>query len=54
MTASKNVNDAGGSSSNSDGDYKVTTHEKLCSLTSTYDVLDFLGKGTFGQVTNGD
>ncbi|KAM4592875.1 homeodomain-interacting protein kinase 3 isoform 2-T2 [Odontesthes bonariensis] len=33
-----------------DGDYQVVQHEVLCSLKNTYEVLDFLGRGTFGQV----
>ncbi|XP_068717636.1 homeodomain-interacting protein kinase 3-like [Montipora capricornis] len=36
--------------SNSEGDYKVVLHEELCSATSRYEVLEFLGRGTFGQV----
>ncbi|XP_031566874.1 homeodomain-interacting protein kinase 2-like [Actinia tenebrosa] len=38
------------SHSNSEGDYKVVLHEELCSATSCYEVLEFLGRGTFGQV----
>ncbi|XP_051919418.1 homeodomain-interacting protein kinase 3 isoform X2 [Hippocampus zosterae] len=33
-----------------DGDYQVVQHEVLCSLKNKYEVLDFLGRGTFGQV----
>lgn len=33
-----------------DGDYQVVQHEVLCSMKNTYEVLDFLGRGTFGQV----
>lgn len=36
--------------SNNEGDYKVVPHEELCSATSRYEVLEFLGRGTFGQV----
>uniref|UniRef100_A0A8D0FCK6 Protein kinase domain-containing protein n=1 Tax=Strix occidentalis caurina TaxID=311401 RepID=A0A8D0FCK6_STROC len=36
--------------SNSKGDYQLVQHEVLCSMTSTYEVLEFLGRGTFGQV----
>lgn len=36
--------------SNSEGDYKVVLHEELSSATSRYEVLEFLGRGTFGQV----
>ncbi|XP_033751772.1 homeodomain-interacting protein kinase 2-like isoform X2 [Pecten maximus] len=40
------------SSSNTEGDYQLVQHEVLYSLTShnTYEVLEFLGRGTFGQV----
>lgn len=40
----------GGSSGSGDGDYHLVQHELLCSLKNTYEVLDFLGRGTFGQV----
>uniref|UniRef100_A0A673GBN0 non-specific serine/threonine protein kinase n=1 Tax=Sinocyclocheilus rhinocerous TaxID=307959 RepID=A0A673GBN0_9TELE len=40
----------GGNSGNGDGDYQLVQHELLCSLKNTYEVLDFLGRGTFGQV----
>lgn len=33
-----------------DGDYQLVQHEVLCSLKSSYEVLEFLGRGTFGQV----
>ncbi|XP_068947481.1 homeodomain-interacting protein kinase 3 isoform X7 [Petaurus breviceps papuanus] len=33
-----------------EGDYQLVQHEVLCSLKNTYEVLDFLGRGTFGQV----
>lgn len=33
-----------------DGDYQLVQHEVLCSAKNTYEVLDFLGRGTFGQV----
>ncbi|MGH0154909.1 UNVERIFIED_CONTAM: hypothetical protein FKN15_037550 [Acipenser sinensis] len=33
-----------------DGDYHLVQHEVLCSMKNTYEVLDFLGRGTFGQV----
>lgn len=35
---------------NVDGDYQLVQHEVLCSVKNTYEVLDFLGRGTFGQV----
>uniref|UniRef100_A0A674M9C2 non-specific serine/threonine protein kinase n=1 Tax=Takifugu rubripes TaxID=31033 RepID=A0A674M9C2_TAKRU len=43
---------AGGGASKQagDGDYQVVQHEVLCSMKNTYEVLDFLGRGTFGQV----
>ena len=34
----------------SEGDYKLVQHEVLLSPTSRYEVLEFLGRGTFGQV----
>lgn len=40
----------GGSSSNSEGDYTLVQHEVLCSTSNQYEVLEFLGRGTFGQV----
>lgn len=33
-----------------EGDYQLVQHEVLCSVKNTYEVLDFLGRGTFGQV----
>jgi homeodomain interacting protein kinase len=39
-------------SSSADGDYQLVQHEVLCSLSNQYEVLEFLGRGTFGQVTN--
>ncbi|XP_061841652.1 homeodomain-interacting protein kinase 1 isoform X1 [Nerophis lumbriciformis] len=38
------------SSSNGEGDYQLVQHEILCSVTCSYEVLEFLGRGTFGQV----
>jgi homeodomain interacting protein kinase len=39
------------SSSNTEGDYQLLQHEVLYSSTSAaYEVLEFLGRGTFGQV----
>ena len=46
-TTSKN---GGPSSTASEGDYQLVQHEVLYSLTSAYEVLEFLGRGTFGQV----
>ena len=41
-----------GGSGGGDGDYQLVQHEVLFSLTSQthYEVLEFLGRGTFGQV----
>uniref|UniRef100_A0A8D0GTX9 non-specific serine/threonine protein kinase n=1 Tax=Sphenodon punctatus TaxID=8508 RepID=A0A8D0GTX9_SPHPU len=38
------------SGTSGDGDYLLVQHEVLCSVKNTYEVLDFLGRGTFGQV----
>ncbi|XP_035212726.1 homeodomain-interacting protein kinase 2-like isoform X2 [Stegodyphus dumicola] len=38
------------SSSGSEGDYQLVQHEVLYSSGHEYEVLDFLGRGTFGQV----
>jgi len=45
---------AAASSVATDGDYQLVQHEVLFSLTSqtNYEVLEFLGRGTFGQVKN--
>ncbi|KAG9272926.1 homeodomain-interacting protein kinase 3 isoform X1 [Astyanax mexicanus] len=40
----------GGGTGGGDGDYQLVQHEVLCSMKNTYEVLDFLGRGTFGQV----
>ena len=37
-------------SSNAEGDYQLVQHEVLCSTSNQYEVLEFLGRGTFGQV----
>ncbi|XP_068599978.1 LOW QUALITY PROTEIN: homeodomain-interacting protein kinase 3 [Brachionichthys hirsutus] len=47
---SKQAIGPGGGTGGGDGDYQVVQHEVLCSLKNTYEVLDFLGRGTFGQV----
>ncbi|XP_022903261.1 homeodomain-interacting protein kinase 2 isoform X2 [Onthophagus taurus] len=44
------VFDEAGSGSGADGDYQLVQHEVLFSLTTQYEVLEFLGRGTFGQV----
>uniref|UniRef100_A0A6Q2XTN4 non-specific serine/threonine protein kinase n=1 Tax=Esox lucius TaxID=8010 RepID=A0A6Q2XTN4_ESOLU len=38
------------SNSHSEGDYQLVQHEILCSVANSYEVLEFLGRGTFGQV----
>ena len=38
-------------SSSADGDYQLVQHEVLYSMTTQYEVLEFLGRGTFGQVS---
>uniref|UniRef100_A0A673YQ47 non-specific serine/threonine protein kinase n=1 Tax=Salmo trutta TaxID=8032 RepID=A0A673YQ47_SALTR len=38
------------SNSHSEGDYQLVQHEILCSVSNSYEVLEFLGRGTFGQV----
>ena len=47
-TTKKAANNAG--SANSEGDYQLVQHEVLYSQTAAYEVLEFLGRGTFGQV----
>ncbi|KAM9808149.1 LOW QUALITY PROTEIN: homeodomain-interacting protein kinase 3-like [Neosynchiropus ocellatus] len=37
-------------SGTADGDYQLVQHEVLCSMKNSYEVLEFLGRGTFGQV----
>jgi len=39
------------SSSNNEGDYHLLQHEVLYSSAGAYEVLEFLGRGTFGQVS---
>uniref|UniRef100_A0A4W3JCZ1 non-specific serine/threonine protein kinase n=1 Tax=Callorhinchus milii TaxID=7868 RepID=A0A4W3JCZ1_CALMI len=48
-TTTSTVTSKNGSSSN-EGDYQLVQHEILCSMTNSYEVLEFLGRGTFGQV----
>ncbi|XP_045479156.1 homeodomain-interacting protein kinase 2 isoform X3 [Harmonia axyridis] len=38
------------SGSGADGDYQLVQHEVLFSMANQYEVLEFLGRGTFGQV----
>lgn len=49
-TTSKKVAANNASSANSEGDYQLVQHEVLYSQTAAYEVLEFLGRGTFGQV----
>ncbi|TRY98466.1 hypothetical protein DNTS_020557, partial [Danionella cerebrum] len=46
----QNGTGTGAVSGTGDGDYQLVQHEVLCSLKHTYEVLEFLGRGTFGQV----
>uniref|UniRef100_A0A3B4ZEF4 non-specific serine/threonine protein kinase n=1 Tax=Seriola lalandi dorsalis TaxID=1841481 RepID=A0A3B4ZEF4_SERLL len=50
VTAPAAVGAGGGGTGGGDGDYQVVQHEVLVSMKNTYEVLDFLGRGTFGQV----
>ena len=45
-----NAKNSSNQSTNSEGDYTLVQHEVMLSLTSSYEVLEFLGRGTFGQV----
>jgi len=38
------------SNNSSDGDYQLVQNEVLYSMTNSYEVLEYLGRGTFGQV----
>lgn len=49
-TTSKKATANNASSANSEGDYQLVQHEVLYSQTAAYEVLEFLGRGTFGQV----
>uniref|UniRef100_A0A8C1SX97 non-specific serine/threonine protein kinase n=1 Tax=Cyprinus carpio TaxID=7962 RepID=A0A8C1SX97_CYPCA len=46
----QNATRTGAVSGTGDGDYQLVQHEVLCSMKHTYEVLEFLGRGTFGQV----
>ncbi|XP_015913642.1 homeodomain-interacting protein kinase 2 isoform X2 [Parasteatoda tepidariorum] len=48
--SSKNSSFPKSSSSGSEGDYHLVQHEVLYSTNHQYEVLEFLGRGTFGQV----
>lgn len=45
-----NATRTGAVSGTGDGEYQLVQHEVLCSMKHTYEVLEFLGRGTFGQV----
>lgn len=49
-TTTTATNQKNTSSSSSEGDYSLVQHEVLYSMTNAYEVLEFLGRGTFGQV----
>ncbi len=46
----QNATRTGAVSGTGDGEYQLVQHEVLCSMKHTYEVLEFLGRGTFGQV----
>jgi homeodomain interacting protein kinase len=51
--ASKNAynnNTNNNNNNNNEGDYQLVLHEIFYSMTNSYEVLEFLGRGTFGQV----
>ena len=48
--AAKNCSNEQVADNDSAYDYKITAHEILRSYTGEYEVLEFLGRGTFGQV----
>ena len=48
--ATEKAGAAGSSSGGGEGDYQLVQHEVLYSVTTAYEVLEFLGRGTFGQV----
>lgn len=52
-TAANNNNNNNNNNANSnttEGDYQLVIHETFCSMANVYEVLEFLGRGTFGQV----
>lgn len=49
-TATTTTTTKNSSSSSGEGDYQLVQHEVLYSMTNQYEVLEFLGRGTFGQV----
>ncbi|XP_031657144.1 homeodomain-interacting protein kinase 3a isoform X1 [Oncorhynchus kisutch] len=50
VSPKQNVGGTGARNAAGDGDYQLVQHEVLCSMKNTYEVLEFLGRGTFGQV----
>ena len=50
MAPASNANNKAASSSSPEGDYQLIQHEVLSSPRHQYEVLEFLGRGTFGQV----
>ena len=54
MAAAGEGGSGASSSSSRDGDYRAVVGETIRSATAEYEVLDFLGKGTFGQVSIGE
>uniref|UniRef100_A0AAZ3S6J6 non-specific serine/threonine protein kinase n=1 Tax=Oncorhynchus tshawytscha TaxID=74940 RepID=A0AAZ3S6J6_ONCTS len=50
VSPKQNVVGTGARNAAGDGDYQLVQHEVLCSMKNTYEVLEFLGRGTFGQV----
>lgn len=49
-TTTTMINNTNGSTNNNDGDYQLVQNEVLYSMTNSYEVLEYLGRGTFGQV----
>lgn len=45
-----NTKNSSSQNTNSEGDYTLVQHEVMYSISSSYEVLEFLGRGTFGQV----
>ena len=48
--SNNNNNNNNNSSGANEGDYQLVLHEIFYSMTNSYEVLEFLGRGTFGQV----
>jgi serine/threonine protein kinase len=49
-TTTKNYQNTNSNNNNNEGDYQLVLNEIFYSLTNSYEVLEFLGRGTFGQV----